>query len=123
MHALVVFTPDVPRLAAFYGAVLDADAVSDPSGDVRLLCRDAEVFVHTMSTKQAQHADRTGQAVSRDSASFKPVFDVASLAHALERVSATGGAITDRTFLHEGWVRHDVVDPDGNVVQLRSPAG
>ena len=121
MHTLVVFSPDVPRLAAFYGAVLDAEAVPEPSGDIRLLRGDAEVLIHSMSKQQAQHIDGTVAPVRRDGASFKPVFDVASLAQALERVTATGGVITERTFLYEGLVRHDVVDPDGNVVQLRSP--
>jgi predicted enzyme related to lactoylglutathione lyase len=123
MHALVVFTPDVSRLAAFYEAVLDAEAVSEPSGDIRLVCRGAEVLIHSVSGNQAPHIDRTVAPARREDASFKPVFDVASVAVAFERVTATGGVITDRTFLYDGLVRHDVVDPDGNVVQLRSARG
>jgi hypothetical protein len=116
VHALVVFSSDVTRLAAFYGAVLDAEAVPEPSGDIRLPCGAAELLIHSMSKERAEHIDHAVPPARRDGASFKPVFDVASLAQALERVTGTGGVVTDRTFLYEGFVRHDVVDPDGNVV-------
>lgn len=121
MGALVVFSPDVQRLANFYAAVLNAEALLEPSGDIRVTHDLAEVLVHSMSAKQAQALDIRYPPVPRESASFKPVFDVGSLESALDSVRATGGVVTDRTFTYEGLVRHDVVDPDGNVVQLRCP--
>ncbi|HEY3843605.1 MAG TPA: hypothetical protein VGL48_10180 [Acidimicrobiales bacterium] len=51
---------------------------------------------------------------------MKPVFEVRSLPEALQLVEAYGGVATSRTFRVEGITRHDVVDPDGNVIQLRS---
>jgi predicted enzyme related to lactoylglutathione lyase len=56
----------------------------------------------------------------REVAAMKPVFDVKSLASAVEHVSLLGGIITDRTFTLDGLTRRDIVDPEGNVVQLRS---
>ncbi len=50
---------------------------------------------------------------------LKPVFEVASLADALALVEHAGGSVTDFTFQIDGSTRHDVVDPDGNVLQLR----
>ena len=51
---------------------------------------------------------------------MKPVFDVESLSIALERVTPLGGIVTERTFTVDGLTRRDIVDPEGNVVQLRS---
>ncbi|MEI6735394.1 MAG: hypothetical protein WCL31_00500 [Actinomycetes bacterium] len=53
---------------------------------------------------------------------MKPVFDVKSLPLALEQVSLRGGIVTKRTFTLDGLTRRDIVDPEGNVVQLRSAA-
>ena len=53
---------------------------------------------------------------------MKPVFDVESLSTALERVTLLGGIVTERTFTLDGLTRQDIVDPEGNVVQLRSSA-
>jgi predicted enzyme related to lactoylglutathione lyase len=50
------------------------------------------------------------------------VFDVDSLRAALEAVERNGGVVTGRTFSIDGLTRHDVLDPDGNIIQLRSPS-
>ena len=47
------------------------------------------------------------------------MFDVESLEAALEQVEAKGGVVTAMTFSIDGLTRHDVLDPDGNVIQLR----
>jgi predicted enzyme related to lactoylglutathione lyase len=47
---------------------------------------------------------------------------VDSLHTALEAVELNGGVATGRTFSMDGLTRHDVLDPDGNVIQLRSPS-
>jgi predicted enzyme related to lactoylglutathione lyase len=57
----------------------------------------------------------------RDDAALKPVFEVRSLSSALQDVAANGGVVTNRTFRFDGVTRHDVLDPDGNVIQLRCP--
>jgi predicted enzyme related to lactoylglutathione lyase len=48
------------------------------------------------------------------------VFDVESLEAALKQVKAKGGVDTGRAFSIDGLTRNDVIDPDGNVIQLRS---
>ena len=42
-----------------------------------------------------------------------------SLDAALDDVRSNGGVVTARTFSFEGFTRHDVLDPDENVIQLR----
>jgi predicted enzyme related to lactoylglutathione lyase len=121
MGSLVVFSPDVQRVAAFYAVVLGAEAMHEPSGDIRVVNDREEVLIHSMSAKRAANIEIATPPVPRESAPLKPVFDVESLERALGAVREAGGVITDRTFRFQGLVRHDVLDPDGNVVQLRCP--
>ncbi len=120
MASLVVFSFDVRRLATFYGAVLDAEPTEELSGDIRLRNEREEVLIHSVPARFAKAVESSGSPEPREGSALKPVFDVASLETALERVRTSGGVVTDRTFSLDGLVRHDVVDPDGNVIQLRS---
>jgi predicted enzyme related to lactoylglutathione lyase len=121
MSALVIFSVDVRHLAMFYQRVLEATAVTEPSGDVRLLAASDEILIHSIPKKIAAGVSITTPPVPRDTAALKPVFEVRSLSSTLQRVGENGGVVTNRTFRFEGLTRHDILDPDGNVIQLRSP--
>ena len=118
--SLVVLSVDVRRLANFYGAVLDVRPTDEGSGDIRLVNEREEVLVHSIPARIARTIVVSVPPEPRDGSALKPVFDVASLGVALEAVRAQGGVITDRSFSIDGMARHDVLDPDGNVIQLRS---
>jgi predicted enzyme related to lactoylglutathione lyase len=119
MSSLVVFSVDVQRLATFYKEVLTAAPRSEPSGDVRLISDRDEVLIHSIPKHLAKDIAVSSPPAPRENAPLKPVFDVISLARALQSVEATGGVVTSRTFTLDGLTRHDVLDPDGNVIQLR----
>ena len=121
MGALVVFSVDVGRLARFYEAVLEARPRLEPSGDIRLVGERDEVLIHAVPDRIARTIEISSPPRPRDGSPIKPVFDVDSLASALDAVHTTGGVVTDRAFSFGGLTRHDVLDPDGNVVQLRAP--
>jgi predicted enzyme related to lactoylglutathione lyase len=108
MSSLVIFSVHVRRVAAFYGAVLGAKPHDEPSGDIRLIGDREEVLIQVRTPPER-----------REGAAIKPVFDVESLEAALEQVEAKGGVVTAMTFSIDGLTRHDVLDPDGNVIQLR----
>jgi predicted enzyme related to lactoylglutathione lyase len=120
MSALVVFSPNVPRLATFYERVIGAQPTKESSGDIRLRSEVDEVLIHSMSKKAAARVQISDPPVARSDASLKPVFDVPSLQGALEQVTPAGGVVMKFTFTQDGLTRHDVIDPDGNVIQLRS---
>jgi hypothetical protein len=120
MGALVIFSIDVQRLAGFYEAVPRAHPLLEPSGDIRLVNDHDEILIHSIPTKIAQTIEISSPPAPRESTPIKPVFTVDSLAAALLSVLATGGSVTDRTFTLDGLTRHDVLDPDGNIIQLRS---
>ena len=119
MSSLVLFSVDVSRLAAFYEAVLSAKLNLEPSGDIRLLSDREEVLVHSVPAEIAKTIEVRTPPEPRDRSAMKPVFDVESLEAAMEQVNAKGGVVTARTFSIDGLTRHDVIDPDGNVIQLR----
>jgi len=119
MGSLVVFSVDVRRLAAFYEAVLVVMPTYEPSGDVRLLNDREEVLIHSIPAGIAKTIEIRTPPEPRDRSAIKPIFDIDSIEAALEQVKAQGGAVTGRSFSIDGLTRHDVLDPDGNVIQLR----
>jgi predicted enzyme related to lactoylglutathione lyase len=119
MSPLVIFSQDVPRLARFYEHVLGATAATEKSGDIRLVTDLDEVLVHSISKKISANISVQTPPVPRDGSALKPVFEVQSLSSALKRVETNGGVVTNRTFRYNGITRHDILDPDGNVIQLR----
>jgi Glyoxalase-like domain len=121
MSSLVVFSINVRRLAAFYETVLGARSVHEPTGDIRLLSDRDEVLVHSIPKRIAKDIEISSPPAPRENSPLKPIFDVDSLEGALTGVEATGGVVTSRTFSLDGLTRHDVLDPDGNVIQLRCP--
>jgi len=119
MGSLVVFSVDVRRLAAFYEAVLELGPTYERSGDIRLLSDREEVLIHSIPAGIAKVIEIRIPPEPRDGSALKPVFDVGSLEVALHEVRTRGGVDTGRTFSIDGLTRHDVLDPDGNVIQLR----
>jgi hypothetical protein len=119
MIALVVFSIDVPRLAAFYEAVLHVTPTYEHSGDIRLLSDQEEVLIHAIPESIAKTIEIRVPPEPREGAAIKPVFEIGSLEAALDHVRAKGGVVTGRSFNINGVIRHDVLDPDGNVIQLR----
>ena len=119
VSSLVVFSIDVQRLAAFYEFVLGAKPLKEPSGDIRLVNDRDEVLIHSIPKKIAKDIEISSPPAPRENSPLKPVFDVASLETSLDSVEAAGGVVTTRTFSLNGLTRHDVLDPDGNVIQLR----
>jgi hypothetical protein len=119
MSSLVVFSINVRRLAMFYETVLGAEPLDERSGDIRLIHERDEILIHSIPEKIARDIEITSPPAPRDHSALKPVFDVVSLESALGSVEATGGVVTSRGFSLDGLTRRDVLDPDGNIIQLR----
>jgi predicted enzyme related to lactoylglutathione lyase len=122
MSGLVIFSKNVDRLAAFYEAVIGARPNPEESGDVRLLNGRDEVLVHSIPARIADKIVMSDPVVARANSPLKPIFEVDSIGAAIEAVLANGGATTATAFSIGGIDRRDVIDPDGNVIQLRSSA-
>jgi predicted enzyme related to lactoylglutathione lyase len=122
MNALVIFSVNVKAMADFYQAVLGFardPRPGDSKKDVRLGKDGQELLIHSIPARIAKTIALESPPVAREDSAMKPVFDVDSLANALEQVTQRGGIVTERTFTLDGLTRHDIVDPEGNIVQLR----
>ena len=122
MGSLVIFSVDVPRLAAFYESVLGLTPINGDSDDIRLRNNREQILVHSVPSGVAKTISIQTPPEARGGSPIKPVFDVDSLEEALTMVRIKGGVVTEQTFCIDGLTRHDVLDPDGNVIQLRSPS-
>jgi len=119
VSSLVIFSKDVGRLATFYEAILEVRPKAESSGDIRLVGEGEEVLIHTIPKAFSRHIEISSPPKAREGFPIKPVFNVDSLEEVLEVVQANGGVVTDNRFTFDGLTRCDVLDPDGNVVQLR----
>ena len=119
MSALVIFSVDVRRLGVFYERVLGWKPTVEESGDIRLRRGQEELLIHSIPPRFAKNIEVRVPPDPREDSAIKPVFTVHSPKDALAAVKKNGGVVTKRTFTLDGLTRHDVVDPDGNVVQLR----
>jgi predicted enzyme related to lactoylglutathione lyase len=119
MSSLVIFSVDVGRLAAYYEAVLGVSSSQDPWGGFRLTGESVEILVHPVPQAIEDTIEVRTPPEPRADCAIKPVFEVDSFGPALEAVVARGGVDTGRAFSVEGFTLRDVVDPDGNVIQLR----
>jgi predicted enzyme related to lactoylglutathione lyase len=119
MSSLVVFSPYVGRLVVFYETVLGATPLNERSGDIRLLDGRDEVLVHSIPQQVARSIEVTSPPAPRENSPLKPVLDVDSFAVALASVESTGGVVTSQAFSLHGLTRHNILDSDGNVIQLR----
>ena len=125
MVNLVIFAVNVKKVAAFYQAVLGVAPCPNPSDDkkdLRLGKDGEEILIHSIPKHIAKTISIQTPPIPREDTAMKPVFDVDSLAESLEQVSIKGGVVTAMTFTLDGITRHDVLDPEGNVIQLRSGA-
>ena len=123
MSSLVIFALNVKMLGNFYKDVLSISPTPRPGDskkDIRLGKNGDELLIHSIPNRIAKSIVIQSPPVPRDNSAMKPVFDVESLSIALERVSLWGGIVTEQTFTVDGLTRRDIVDPEGNVVQLRS---
>jgi predicted enzyme related to lactoylglutathione lyase len=123
MNALVIFAVNVKALASFYEAVLGVSPTPKPGDkkkDIRLGGKGIELLIHSIPPRIAKTIVIKFPPAPRDIAAMKPVFDVKSLSKAEEQVALRGGVVTKVTFTIDGLTRRDVLDPEGNVIQLRS---
>jgi hypothetical protein len=123
MGALVIFAVNVGSVAKFYEAVVGLSpcpAPGDSKKDLRLCNEDQEVLIHSISPQISKTIHLESPPLPREDSAIKPIFEVKSISTALEQVLPNGGIVTERTFTHGGLIRHDIVDPEGNIVQLRS---
>jgi predicted enzyme related to lactoylglutathione lyase len=117
-----VYAKDLPRLAAFYAAVLDMREVHATDEMAILASPDLQLMVHRIPAHIAADIHIETPPIRRDNSAIKFFTTVPSLADAGATAAALGGQLFDERWQGPGFVVCNAMDPEGNVFQIREPA-
>jgi predicted enzyme related to lactoylglutathione lyase len=125
LAGLVIFAKDIQRVAAFYEGVAGLAVAQSARDHVVLRSATLELVVHGIPARIAREIVIDTPPALREDSAWKPFFPVASLARAREQAQALGGGLqaASREWTARGFRACDGHDPEGNVLQLREPAG
>ena len=119
MSSVAFFAKSPDPVARFYAAVLGGQLATS-EGVATIKTDLSEVLILTIPTEIAEEIEISTPPSAREDVAIKPIFEVANLASSITEVSKNGGVITSRSFAFDGYDHTDVVDPEGNVIQLRA---
>jgi predicted enzyme related to lactoylglutathione lyase len=121
MNSLILFAVNPDRLASFYSNLLSLEIQRHEAASLSMEGGGASLLFLQIPAEIARDIPVQTPPMAREESAIKPAFDVMNLARAIEAVTAGGGVITPRNFISAGSVCLDVLDPEGNVIQLRCP--
>lgn len=114
MTTVVLWADRWPEMVGFYRSLLlDTSPAPASLGFVAISGLENEVLLH--QTPSEFLPDLSTPAARRAEAAIKPVFNIDSI----DRVRAAGLQLAGQVAEHEGWSYCDLMDPDGNVLQVR----
>jgi predicted enzyme related to lactoylglutathione lyase len=117
-----VYAKELPRLAAFYAAVLDMREVHATDEMAILASPDLQLLVHRIPAHIAADIRIETPPARREDCAIKFFATVPSLADAGATAAALGGQLFDERWQGPGFVVCNAMDPEGNVFQIREPA-
>src|SRR5262249_36768938 len=119
-----LFVSDLDRIAAFYADVIGLSEARRSNDHIVLESPGYQLVIHRAFGDEPATSPAVAPANRRSGAAFKTVFVVPNLAGARTLVESSGGVLdpVDREWSFDGAAVCDAVDPEGNVVQLRTPA-
>jgi predicted enzyme related to lactoylglutathione lyase len=114
-----IYAKDLPRLAAFYVAVLDMREVH-ATGEMAILASpDLQLLVHRIPAHIAADIRIETPPVRREDCAIKFFATVPSLTDAGASAASLGGQLFDERWEGPGFVVCNAMDPEGNVFQVR----
>ncbi len=121
----MIYVTDLARMRAFYAACGGLQVVDDASEHCTLATEGWELTLVLVPADVAAGIEVATPPVRRASAPVKLGVPVEDLVAAIDAVEELGGVVDDRdeAWSYRGTRRRDVLDPEGNVVQLVAPGG
>lgn len=119
----VLYVHDVERLVAFYRECIGLTAGETGDGYGELRADGLVLWLVRGRQSTAAEIERDGSVRGRTEVPVKLAFEVGSIERVAGSIEAFGGAIAQTTWEFGGYRRRDVVDPEGNVIQLLEPLG
>jgi predicted enzyme related to lactoylglutathione lyase len=118
---VVLYAKNLPRVSAFYAAVLGLRVTESESYHVVLESASYQLSVVEMPSHLVGPIRSTDSLSGRRETALKLVFVVPSISDARPLVTAHGGQLLPpaREWRFQDWIVCDGQDPEGNVLQLR----
>ena len=118
MTKIVLWVSDLDAQIAFYSNLLELELVGQESGFAYLLGEANAVMLHELPIEYRATVPLSAQLAAQTEVAIKPVFQVADLDAARERLAGTLASAASEAFTHGRSSYLDVIDPEGNVIQL-----
>ncbi len=120
----VLYVVDLDRMTAFYRDALGLEPAGSHDGGADLLCAGSVLHLVQVPAAVAATIEIALPAERREETPIKLLLPVADVAVSARRAAAGGGQVDEdaQPWEWQGTLRLDVVDPEGNVVQLVGPA-
>ena len=117
----VLFAKDLPRLAAFYQALLPASVVHADADVVVLDGPALHLVLHAIPKRIAKTIVIADPPERREGVPVKLIFAVASIDEARRKAAPLGGVVDPpkKAWEARGFRACDGHDPEGNVIQFR----
>lgn len=119
LAGVFIYAKDLPRLAAFYAAVLGMRQVHADDDIAVLASPDLQLLVHRIPAHIAADIRIETPPVRREDCAIKFFATVPSLADAGTTAASHGGQLFDERWQGPGFVVCNAMDPEGNVFQVR----
>jgi predicted enzyme related to lactoylglutathione lyase len=114
-----IYAKDLPRLAAFYAAVLGMRPGHADDDIAVLASPDLQLLVHRIPAHIAVDIHIETPPVRREDCAIKFFATVPSLADAGTTAASLGGQLFDERWRGPGFIVCNAMDPEGNVFQIR----
>lgn len=119
--AAVLYASDVGRLQAFYESVCGLEVAESTSDFVTLVSDRWQLTLVAVPERDAATLELSDPPRRRSQTPIKLAFAVASLVDARSAALGAGGVVDGAEWTFNDDVVCDGEDPEGNVVQFRSP--
>ncbi|MEN9962078.1 MAG: hypothetical protein RIS66_491 [Actinomycetota bacterium] len=118
MTKIVLWVSDLEAQIAFYSNLLELELVGREAGFAELTGPGNSVMLHELPMEYRAPVPITAQLQAQTEVAIKPVFLVEDLDAARERLAGTFATAAAEAFTHGHSIYLDVIDPEGNVIQL-----
>jgi catechol 2,3-dioxygenase-like lactoylglutathione lyase family enzyme len=118
MTKIVLWVSDLDAQIAFYSNLLELKLAGRESGFAELTGPGNSVMLHELPLEYRATLPLTAQLPAQTEVAIKPVCQVADLDAARERLAGTLAKAAAEDFTHGQSSYLDVLDPEGNIIQL-----
>jgi catechol 2,3-dioxygenase-like lactoylglutathione lyase family enzyme len=118
MSKIVLWVSDMDAQAAFYSRLLGLEQVIREPGFAELASETNGVLLHELPEEYRATVPLTAQLTAQQEVAIKPVFVVKDISAARKSIDGTLGTVQGSEKTYGASTYLDVVDPEGNIIQL-----